>query len=68
MGRPLRGAAAYAGGAGLLASAGVAVQRAALDGLVDRPHQRAVLGLDALVVALGDSRSSRWKYVLICDV
>ena len=39
------------GGAGLLAGAGVAVQRAALDGLVDQLHQLAVLGVGAVVLA-----------------
>ena len=47
-------AAADPRGAGLLAGAGVAVQRAALDGLVDRPHELAVLGVGAFVVARGD--------------
>src|SRR5215218_10390271 len=40
--------------AGLLARPGVAVQRAALDGLVDRPHELAVLGAGRLGVAAGD--------------
>ena len=48
------GAAANAGGAGLLARAGVLVQRAALDGLVDRRHERQVLGVGELVVLGGD--------------
>src|SRR5712671_253224 len=47
-------AGTHARGAGLLACAGVAVQRAALHGLVDRPHERAVLGLGGRVVATGD--------------
>ncbi len=38
------------GCAGLLACAGVPVQRAALDGLVDRAHEPAVLGLDGAAV------------------
>ena len=41
-------------GAGLLAGAGVAVQRARLDRLVDLRHQRAMLDRDLLRVALAD--------------
>ena len=47
-------AAQQARGAGLLAGAGVAMQGAALDGLVDRLHERAVLGGGRLGVAGGD--------------
>ena len=47
-------AAAQAGGAGLLARAGVPVQRAALDGLVDQLDQVAVGVVGGLVVAGGD--------------
>src|SRR5258705_2482531 len=42
--------------AGLLARAGVPVQGAALDRLVDRPYEGAVLGCSGLVVAGGDRR------------
>src|SRR3954467_12624247 len=48
-----RDAAANALGAGLLARAGVGVQRAPLDGLVDQRHELAVLGGDLIVVACG---------------
>ncbi len=41
----------HARGAALLAIAGVAMQRAALDGGVDAAHQRAVLGLGGLYIA-----------------
>src|SRR3954467_14280717 len=47
-------AAQQARGAGLLAGAGVAVQGAALDGLVDGADQRQVLGLCGVGVAGGD--------------
>src|SRR5262249_8646806 len=47
-------APANPGSAGLLARAGVAMQRAPLDGLVDRRDELAVLGLGGLVVASGD--------------
>ena len=47
-------AAAQLGGAGLLAGAGVLVQRAALDGLVDQPDQLLVLDLGGVVVATLD--------------
>src|SRR5215210_4091131 len=43
--------AAQARGARLLASAGVLVQRPALDGLVDRADELAVLGVGGRVVA-----------------
>ena len=46
-------AAAHALGPRLLARAGVGVQRAALDGLVDQRHELAMLGGDLLVVACG---------------
>src|SRR5690242_12854729 len=46
-------AAADALRAGLLAPAGVGVQRAALDGLVDQRHELAVLGGDLLVITRG---------------
>ena len=50
-----RGAAgAQPRGAGLLARAGVAVQGAALDRLVDQGDQLAVLGVGRVVVALAD--------------
>ncbi len=49
------GAAAQLRRARLLAGAGVLVQRAALDGLVDQPDQLAVLGLGGIVVATLDS-------------
>ena len=48
------GAAAQAGGAGLLARAVVPVQRAALDGLVDRLHEARGARRRPLVVAVGD--------------
>ena len=48
------GAAAHALGARLLAPAGVGVQRAALDGLVDQRHELAMLGGDRLLVAAFD--------------
>jgi hypothetical protein len=48
------GAAADAGGASLLASAGVPVQGAALDGLVDRGDEAAMIGVGRLLVARGD--------------
>src|SRR3954470_10914466 len=46
-------AAADALGAGLLAGAGVGVQRSALDGLVDQRHELAVLGRDLVVIGCG---------------
>src|SRR4051795_5851832 len=49
-----RNAAADALGARLLAPAGVGVQRAALDGLVDQRDERAVLRADLRLVARGD--------------
>src|SRR3954465_10117178 len=53
--RALLGVGARAGaqlrGARLLPRARVAMQRAALDGLVDRPHELAVLGVGGLGVA-----------------
>src|SRR4051812_40481185 len=49
-----RTAGADARGAALLAGARVAVQGAALDGLVDRLDQRAVLGVGLRVVATRD--------------
>jgi hypothetical protein len=52
--QPERSAAADAGGPSLLAGAGVAVKRAALDGLVDRRLEPAMLDLGGLGVALGD--------------
>src|SRR3954452_3328425 len=48
-----RNAAADALGARLLAPAGVGVQRAALDGLVDQRHELAVLRGDLIVIARG---------------
>src|ERR687897_1707357 len=51
-----RVAAQDARGAGLLAGAGVAVQGAALDRLVDGLHERAVLARGGVVVAGGDRR------------
>jgi hypothetical protein len=47
-------APANPGGAGLLAGAGVPVQRASLDRLVDRRDELAVLGLGGVVVVAGD--------------
>ena len=62
-------AAAHAGGAGLLARAVVAVQRAALDGLVDRLHEHAMLGRRPPSASPSATAvSSRWKYVLIFEV
>jgi len=52
--RASAGGATQPGRAGLLAGAGVAVQRAALHRLVDRPHEHAVLGVGRGVVAPGD--------------
>src|SRR3954449_13207021 len=52
LGRGLAGT--HAGGAALLAGARVAVQGAALDGLVDRLREGAVLGVGRRVVALAD--------------
>ena len=49
-----RRALAQPRGARLLAGAVVAVQRAALDRLVDQLHEAAVLGVGGLVVTLGD--------------
>src|SRR3954451_6376639 len=40
--------------AGLLARTGVAVQRAALDGLVDRPHELEMLGVGRVGIAALD--------------
>src|SRR5436190_11606828 len=49
-------AGAHARGSRLLAGAGVAVQRAALDGLVDGRRQRRELAVGRRIVALGDGR------------
>src|ERR1700712_4041403 len=47
-------AGAHAGGAGLLAVARVAVQGTTLDGLVDRLHEVAMLGVGLRIVPLGN--------------
>jgi len=50
------GAGAQAGGAGLFTGAGVAMKRALLDGLVDLRHEREVLGVGRVGIALGYGR------------
>ena len=61
-------AATHARRAGLLTSAVVAMQRAALDGLVDRLDEHAVLSIGDSSSPSSTARSSRRKYVLIVDV
>ena len=62
-------AGADARGAGLLARAGVAVQRAALDGLVDRRDERAgARRRRSSSSPAATAASRRRKYVLIVDV
>ena len=61
VGRARRRRCGAAGRARLLAGAGVLVQRAALDGLVDQPDQLLVLGVGGVVVAPSTAACRRRK-------